>query len=439
MLSHFSILIKKPEEEFINMENKIFTVAILGGGSRGLDTYANFMTKTGHFVIKSVCDIRQVRLDLAIQKYNVAKDECFSDESKFFKEKRADVLVIATQDQDHVQQCIKALKLGYDVLLEKPITPKKEECYELLEAQKKYGKKVVVCHVLRYAPVYLYVANLIKEGCIGDLVDIHAIEQVSFWHIAHSYVRGNWRNSETTSPMILAKCCHDMDLLQFYANSKCKSISSVGSLSFFKKENQPKDASNRCQNCVHIESCPYSAKYIYVQRWKEANKPDTMWPQNVVCTDLPLTEEKIIKAYESNDYGRCVFACDNNVVDHQETNILFENGITANLCMTGFTGSNARIYKFHGTYGEIDLDEERREVLIKHFAGKTETIPFNELPDVSGGHGGGDMGLVNAFYQSLLSDNSLCTTLESSIESHLMAFAAEESRLKDGEKVVIHK
>ena len=421
------------------MEEKRFSVAILGGGSRGLDTYANFMNKTGHFDIVAVCDVRPVRLEFAQEKYNVKKENCFLKEEEFFKEKRADVLVIATQDQDHVRQAIKALELGYDVLLEKPITPKKEECLALLDAQKKYNHKVVVCHVLRYAPVYLHVAQLIKDGVIGKLVDIHAIEQVSFWHIAHSFVRGNWRNSDTTSPMILAKCCHDMDLLQFYANSKCKTVSSIGSLSFFKKENQPKDASNRCQTCKYIDTCPYSAKYVYVQRWKNAKCPETMWPQNVVCTEHPLTEERIIKAYESNDYGRCVFDCDNNVVDHQETNILFENGVTANLCMTGFTGSNGRIYKFHGTYGEIDLDEERRELVIKRFAQKDEVITFSQLPDVTGGHGGGDMGLVNAFYQALLSQENLCTTLESSIESHLMAFAAEESRLRDGEMIVLHK
>ena len=420
------------------MEDKIFTVAVLGGGSRGLDTYANFMTKSGHFKVVALCDIRPVRLEFGQEKYGIKKENCFLDENEFLKEKRADVLVIATQDQDHVRECIKALEVGYDVLLEKPITPKKEECLALLEAQKKYQHKVVVCHVLRYAPVYLHVAKLINEGVIGTLVDIHAIEQVSFWHIAHSFVRGNWRDSNTTSPMILAKCCHDMDLLQFYANSRCKTISSIGSLSFFKKENQPKDASDRCQACKYIDTCPYSAKYVYVQRWINAGKPETMWPQNVVCTEHPLTEERIVKAYESNGYGRCVFACDNNVVDHQETNILFENGVTANLCMMGFTGSNGRIYKFHGTYGEIDLDEERRELVIKRFSQKDEVITFSQLPDVTGGHGGGDMGLVNAFYQALLSDGNLCTTLESSIESHLMAFAAEESRLNDGEKIVLH-
>lgn len=421
------------------MEDKVFTVAVIGGGSRGLDSYAKFMVLSKKFKIVSVCDIRQVRLDFAQSEYGVKPEDCYLDENEFFKVKRADCLIIATPDADHVRHCIKALEVGYDILLEKPITADKEEALKLLETQKKYGHKVVVCHVLRYAPAYVKVGNMIEEGAIGDLMDIHAIEQVSFWHIAHSYVRGNWRDSRTTSPMILAKCCHDMDLLQYYAKSKAKTVSSMGSLSFFNRAHQPKDASDRCETCKYIDTCPYSAKYVYVKRWENTNKPATMWPQNVVCTDYPLTEEKITKAYESGPYGRCVFACDNNVVDHQETNILFENGVTANLCMTGFTGSNGRIYKFHGTYGEIDLDEEAGHIVVKKYANETKVIRFDELPDVSGGHGGGDAALVEAFYKALISDNELATTLEGSIESHLMSFAAEESRLKDGEVIHLHK
>lgn len=420
------------------MKKKIYDVAILGCGSRGLDSYSRFMKETGLFKIVAGCDIRQVRLDLAMSEYGVKKENCFLDEKEFFKEKRADVLVVATQDQDHVRHCIEGLKLGYDVLLEKPITPSLNECKKLLAAQKKYQHKVIVCHVLRYAPVYLHVAKLLDEGCIGELIDIDAIEQVTHWHIAHSFVRGNWRRKDETSPMILAKCCHDMDLLQFFAKSRCKTLSSMGSLTFFNKEHQPKDASDRCQDCKYIETCPYSAKYVYVKRWKEAGSPASMWPQNVVCVDLPLTEEKLIKAYESGPYGRCVFKCDNDVVDHQQTIMCFENGVTANLCMTGFTGMHGRIYKFHGTYGEIDLDEEHNEVVIKKFGQKQEVMKFNELPDVTGGHGGGDIALVRALYDALNKDGSLSTTLESSIESHLMCFAAEESRLHDGKKIKLH-
>lgn len=157
-----------------------------------------------------------------------------------------------------------------------------------------------------------------------------------------------------------------------------------------------------------------------------------MWPMNVICTDEVLTEEGIRKAYENGPYGRCVFACDNDVVDHQETNILFENGVTANLCMTAFTGDAGRIYRFHGTYGELNLNEEKQCLVLKVYDKPTETIPFNALPDVSGGHGGGDAGLVNALYDVVTGKKEASTALENSLESHLMAIAAEESRLQDG-------
>ncbi|MBQ7995542.1 MAG: Gfo/Idh/MocA family oxidoreductase [Bacilli bacterium] len=418
---------------------KVFSVAIIGCGSRGLDVYAFNMVETKGFEIVSVCDKRETRIERAKELYSINPDNCFLDENEFFKEKRADVLVIATQDRDHVRQCIKALEKGYDVLLEKPISPSKDECLALLAAHKKYGGKVIVCHVLRYAPAYKKAAELIDSGAIGKLIDINALEQVGYWHIAHSFVRGNWRNSEETSPMILAKCCHDMDLLQYFAKSKAKSVSSIGDLSYFKKENQPKDAADKCDECKYDKTCPYSAYRTYVERWKEAGMPDTMWPQNVVCLEHPLTEEKIINAYKHNKYGRCVFACDNNVVDHQTTNILFENGVTANLTMLGFTQTNSRIYRFHGSIGEIVLDEERKELVYKPFGGQSEIFPFSKILKTEVGHGGGDLALIEALYDSLTNQSGLSTVLESSIESHLMAFAAEASRLKDGKAINPHE
>ena len=418
--------------------SKTFTAAVLGCGARGLDTYSKFMTQDNRFQIVAACDFRQTRLDSVRERLGVPKENCFLDEEEFFQRKRADVLVVATQDQDHVRHAIRALNLGYDILLEKPISPSKQECLDLLEAKKRTGRKVVVCHVLRYAGAYQKVVSLIEEGIIGELQDIHAIEQVGYWHIAHSFVRGNWRNSNETSPMILAKCCHDMDLLQFFAKSRCKTVSSVGSLSYFKKENQPKGAADRCNECQFNKTCPYSSYNIYIGLWEQAGKPESMWPQNVVCLDLPLTEEKIVKAYSKNQYGRCVFACDNNVVDHQEANFLFENGITANLCMTGFTARNSRIYRFHGTIGEIVLDEEQARIVVKPFGKPEEIIPFSEILKVSSGHGGGDTGLIDAFYDALCEDGTPSTTLEASIESHLMAFAAEESRLENGKCIKLH-
>ncbi|MCQ2795183.1 MAG: Gfo/Idh/MocA family oxidoreductase [Bacilli bacterium] len=419
---------------------KRLTVAIIGGGSRGIDAYATLMSQSDKYKVVSICDYRDVRLALAKKEFNIPNHLLFKNEKDFFKKKLADICVIATQDQDHVRHAIKAMSLGYDILLEKPITPSKKECLRLLDAQKKYKKKVIVCHVLRYAPAYLEVAKLIDKGTIGQLMDIDALEQVHYWHQAHSFVRGNWHSSKETSPMILAKCCHDMDLLQYYAKSRCKCLSSMGSLDFFNKKHQPKGASNRCATCKYIDSCAYSAKNIYLKLWKEKGSPKNAWPFNVTCTTYPLTEKNLKKAYENNEYGQCVFTCKNDVVDHQQTIMTFENGVTANLCMTGFTGKGGRIYKFHGTYGEIDLNEERQEVVIKRFGEKEIVEPFAKImKKCSFGHGGGDEGLVDALYNIITNKNDAATTLASSIESHLMCFAAEESRLKNGQMIFLHK
>ncbi|MCQ2753162.1 MAG: Gfo/Idh/MocA family oxidoreductase [Bacilli bacterium] len=418
---------------------KKLTVAIIGGGSRGIDAYGTLMHKSNQYQVVSVCDARAVRLTLAKKEFKIPSHLLFKDEKAFFKKKLADVCIVATQDQDHVRHAIKAMSLGYHVLLEKPITPSKSECFRLLAAQKKCKRKVIVCHVLRYAPAYLEVARLIDQGTIGTLMDIDALEQVAYWHQAHSFVRGNWHDSKKTSPMILAKCCHDMDLLQYYAKSRCQYVSSMGRLDFFNKKHQPKGASKRCATCKYIDTCPYSAKTLYIKMWKEKGSPKNDWPFNVTCTTYPLTEKNLKKAYESNEYGECVFTCRNDVVDHQQTIMTFENGVTANLCMTGFTAKPGRIYKFHGTIGEIDLDEERHEILIKRFGEKVVVVPFNKIQSkCSFGHGGGDEGLVNALYQIVTGKNdSAATTLASSIESHLMCYAAEESRLKHGQLIEI--
>ncbi|MCQ2742450.1 MAG: Gfo/Idh/MocA family oxidoreductase [Bacilli bacterium] len=420
------------------MEKKILTVAILGVGNRGAYSYGTRMMAHGGYKITSLCDIRKARIDVFQERYGVDPSQCFTDEDEFFKEKRADALIIATQDRDHVRHAIKGLKLGYDLLLEKPITPVREECLELLKVQKETGKKILVCHVLRYAPSYLKLASLLNDGTIGRLVDIQGVEQVAYWHQAHSFVRGNWRKEEETSPMILAKCCHDMDLIQFWVGSRCKSVSSMGGLTFFNKENMPSDATPRCADCPRLHTCPYSAYRCYVEQWEHEGCPADMWPQNVVCIDPVLTKEGIIRSYENNEYGRCVFACDNDVVDHQETNLLFENGVTVNLCMTAFTGSGGRIYRFHGTVGEIVFDEELGKMTVKRYGQESEEIPFKSLCDVTAGHGGGDSVLINNLYDVCVNGAKPVTTIEESIESHLMAYAAEESRKNGGKLVDVH-
>jgi predicted dehydrogenase len=426
---------------------KVFTVSILGCGSRGVDTYGRCMKENASdcFKIVSLCDNNAQKLKLAQVDFGVDEKNCFLNAEEFFKEKRSDALVIATQDRDHVSMCIKALELGYDILLEKPISPLEEELYALLEANKKYNRKIVVCHVLRYAPAFLKIKEILDSGAIGKIVCIDWLEQVAYWHQAHSFVRGNWRNDEETSPMIMAKCCHDLDLLQYYADSKCETVYSVGNLSFFKKENQPEGAADRCADCKYIHDCVYSADRLYIEKWKKdfdwvKDKPDVDdnarkqgWPFNVVDLSKPITEESMRKAYSASGYGQCVFACDNNVVDNQTVLMKFENGITAHLTMTGFTALPGRKMTFHGTLGEVEMDEENDYIRISRYGKGTEFFSIKEILKVAlndtFGHGGGDLMMVKDFYKALAGEGEMGTTLECSIESHLMALAAEKSRV----------
>ncbi len=420
------------------MANKKYTVAIIGIGGRGGDTYgALMMDMPEKWDIVALCDFKPDRLAAFGQRFGVAEENLFTDEEVFFAKRRADVLVIATPDADHIRHATLAFNLGYDVMMEKPITDKKDEMEALLKLQKEKGCKALVCHVLRYAPAFVKAAELIEQGTIGKLVAIQALERVAYWHQAHSYVRGNWRSSEESTPMILAKCCHDLDLLQWYANSKCISVSSVGDLTHFKAENAPEGEADRCTKCKHIDTCPYSAKRLYIDRWKEMGSPEDRWPFNILAS-APNTEEKLQKAIEEGTYGRCVYHCDNNVVDHQITQMTFENGVKATLTMTAFTAGSGRRIDFFGTHGEICLEELDNTLYVGVYGKPVEIIQMNNLTDKGYGHGGGDYHLISSLYDMLEGTASQKTALEYSAESHLMGIAAEESRKAGGKLMQVH-
>ena len=435
--------------------SKKFTISILGCGSRGHYTYGvSMFSQKDKFEIVSVCDCNPKQIELAKSAWGLTDEQCFLSDEEFLKEKRSDALVIATQDRDHVKMCIRALELGYDILLEKPISPVEDELYELLKANEKYKRKVVVCHVLRYAPAFLKIKEILDSGTIGKIVCIDWIEQVTYWHQAHSFVRGNWRNDEETSPMIMQKCCHDLDLLQYYADSSCDTVYSVGARSFFTSENKPEGAASRCQDCKYIHDCVYSAERLYIEKWKKDfdwafDKPDVDdyarkqgWPFNVVDLSRPITEESLRKAYQNSQYGRCVFDCDNNVVDNQTVVMQFANGIRANLTMTAFTALPGRKMTFHGTLGEVEMDEENDYIRISRYGHGTRFLSIKELKSAlmedTFGHGGGDYMMVLDFYKVLSGELNAETTLTRSVESHLMALAAEQSR-KSGQVCLVHK
>ena len=239
--------------------------------------------------------------------------------------------------------------------------------------------------------------------------------------------------------MILAKCCHDLDLLQWYARSSCDTVSSVGALTFFKSENAPEGAAKRCADCRYERTCPYSAVKYYVDSWKRSGCPENIWPINILTQDFPLTEEKILKALQTGNYGRCVFFCDNDVVDHQHVSLTFANGVNATLTMMAFTQDCGRVMRFFGTYGEIVLDEQRNVIELGIFGKDRENISISNLVEGGYGHGGGDTGLVEELYRVLTGESSNPTSLEASVESHLMGIRAEESMRGGGKRLNVHK
>ncbi len=423
------------------MEKKIVTVAIIGLGGRGGEAYGRYLiTQKDKFKITHICDINAVRLNKYGEIFEVAKENRFDSEENFFEKKLSDVLFITTGDSLHIRMAKKALQLGYDIVMEKPISDKAEELQELAELAHKSGRKIMVCHVLRYTVMMRKLKEILNSGAIGRLVSIDHTENVVYWHEAHSYVRGNWRNRQVAAPMIMAKCCHDLDLIQDFVGSKCKSVSSMGSLAHFKPEFKPEGSADRCVNCKYVDSCVYSAKKIYIDMWKTCGKPINIFPFNLITDAYPTTEDALLESITTGPYGRCVFACDNEVVDNQTVIMQFENGVTATLKMEAFVKYGGRDIRFFGTEGELELREAEGTITLKRYFGEDTVWKITDLTDDLEGHGGGDHRMIDELYDIMTGKTpEVATSIDESIESHYMALAAEESRLAGGQLIQIEK
>ena len=331
--------------------------------------------------------------------------------------------MVCTQDKMHYEPVVMAMEKGYHVLCEKPMSPDKKEIIKMGEMAKKYNRILSVCHVLRYSPFFSKLKELLKEGRIGRLMTIQHMEEVGYWHHAHSFVRGNWRNAEKSSPMILQKCCHDMDIMLWLADSKCESISSFGELSYFKEENSPEGAPAYClDGCSHRDECAFYAPRFYLEH------PKAVDDGLVYAVTDPADPEHVLEALKKGPYGRCVFHCDNTVVDHQSVDIHFENQVTASFLMTAFTNQCARRIRLMGTKGEIKGDMDTGVIEIIDFVSQNhETI---QLHTPAKGHNGSDMSMMRDFVRMIGEGKKGKTDASVSVESHLMALAAEEARVK---------
>lgn len=435
----------------------LLRVAVLGAGGRGREAYGAWMLRhPDRARIVAVADAFAERRDGLADPAGVAAEDRFEHWRAVFDAAdrlRLDAVVIALPDREHVESALAAARLGLAVLLEKPAAPTAGELDRLATEGARLGARIAVGHVLRFTPFWQSLYDVVATGTIGRLVTIRLEENIGFWHFAHSFVRGNWRHTEESSPMVLSKTCHDLDLIRWFAGAAPVSVASSGSLMYFRPENAPAGAPARClDGCPAADECPFYAPRYYAERLAHVDG----WPVALLGPDVSPSGR--LEALRTGPYGRCVFRSDNDVADHQQTVVTFPDGLTATLSTSAFTGQNTRTVRMTGTAGELAGHMESGEVTVDLFspAAKWPDLPYaTQLGESTGepmghrvvsfmasppgadpgdhrGHAGGDDGLMDAFVTAV-ADETLAAdgmvSLASALDSHRMAFAAEESRL----------
>lgn len=411
--------ISLPDRNEMASPTKPVTAITLGAGNRG-NTYGNYASKyPDQLNIVGVAEPIPIRNKKYCEQHGISQENSVVTwEHIFDRPKIADAVIITTPDHLHYGPCMAALRKGYDVLLEKPISPSQQECEDILALANSTGRIVAVCHVLRYAPYFVAMRQLVQDGSIGDLISIQHFEPVEHVHMAHSFVRGNWHNSKECNPIILAKSCHDLDILRWVVGKPCRKVSAFGGLKWFHSRNKPEGATPRCMDGCAIESeCPYSAMKIYYRD-----------RQRTYVFDLPedkeMHGEAILQYLKDTNYGRCVYDMENDQPDHYVMNMEFDGGITAAFNMEAFTSYHGRRTRIMGSHGDIVGDMSQFTYTNFLSGKKTEWAMSTD------GHGGGDWKLVADWIQAVSTQDKsvLSSTIEASIDSHLMGFAAEKSR-----------
>lgn len=411
------------------MPSAPLTLAAVGCGSRVQVYSALAAAMPDRYRVVAAADPIPDRLERVRQlSKNPGLRTFANDQELFAAGKLADVLMIGTQDPDHVGPCIAAMELGYDVLLEKPIAPRFDEVQRLEAIANRLGRRVLICHVLRYTTFYSKIKDLITAGALGDLIAVNATEGVGLFHQAHSFVRGHWAVTERCSPMIISKSCHDLDILSWLVDAPCEAVSSFGSTAYFNAAHAPAGAPARCTDgCPVAATCPYDAhRYLGDQRG---------WLHWVFDRDAVATDAEIKAWLATSKWGRCVYHCDNTAVDRQSVNLHFANRVTATFTMTAF--SEGREIEIRGTRGVLQAGESVRrltghDIAITDHA--TKQVTWHDVPVLEGefaGHWGGDRGLMELLHAELQRARpaDMRSSLQRSVESHAIGFAAEESRL----------
>ena len=426
------------------MNKKPVTAIIVGAGHRAMVYSKLALTNPELLKIVGVADPNPIRRKQCMEKFGFSEDMCFENADELAKKgKLADTIINGTMDEQHIETAVPLLNCGYDMLLEKPFAVNEEEMRELVDCAKRNNSKVMICHVLRYTPFYYGIKKRIVDGEIGDIINIQTNEHVSYHHLSTSYVRGKWANSDKChTSMLLAKCCHDLDIIMWMmAGNKPTQISSFGSKMQFKPENAPKGAGTICmKDCPLVDTCVYSTKRLYIDhpdRWAFY-----VWDA-LEGIENPTIEDKIKLMKSDSPYARCMYKCDNNVVDHQSVLINFASGATATHNMVGGSSEPRRNIHIIGTKGEIFGNFEESKFYVSKIDPspdahngecRIEEVDLNvngDMVGAYGGHGGGDPGIVNALYDYMTGAKTADEVSEIGIscENTRLVFAAERSRL----------
>jgi predicted dehydrogenase len=415
-------------------------IVLIGAGNRGARSYATYALQHPDEVrFVGVAEPDPIRRRRFADDHDLDDAVCFASWQELIaRGQMGDAAIVTTQDQMHVEPTIAALDAGYNVLLEKPMAHTLSGCVELIQAAERNRRILQICHVLRYSPFWRTLHEVIRSGRLGDIITVEHRENVAYWHMAHSFVRGNWRNEASSSPMILAKCCHDLDILVWNLASPVKRLSSTGSLLHYRPESVGPEIPLRCTDGCPIEpTCPFSAVGIYLdlrpfphylaeaQAGRFDIEAPNLWPFVVLSPDVSRAGRR--HALETGPYGRCVYRCDNDVVDHQVVTMELESGPSVVLVMHGHSNEEHRSMRYDGTRATLRARfGHHSEITVHdHGTGAVETIPVEQKVS---GHGGGDHNLMADFLAALRGEIPPMTSARASLESHLLAFAAEEAR-----------
>ncbi|MBQ9485884.1 MAG: Gfo/Idh/MocA family oxidoreductase [Clostridia bacterium] len=429
---------------------KQITVAIVGAGNRG-QAYADYsLDCPSELKVIAVCDPNAVNLKEASDKYAVPDNMRFNDFNVFIKAGvKCDFVINATMDQMHYETAMALIAAGYNLLLEKPVTAVPKELLEIEKAAKEKGVDVFVCHVLRYTPFYRKIKEIIDSGEIGKIIDMEMNEHVWHGHFVNAYVRGKWRNEkECGSGFLLAKCCHDTDLMCWLNNITVPTkVSSFGSRAMYCPENAPNGSADYCYNCPVKSDCVFDAARFELimdccpqYTWLNMGKP---------ISELTTEEKK--EHLRKSEFGKCVYKTDMDIVDRQCVSVNFANGSVGTLNMVGGASKAGRHIHIVCEYGEIvGYVEENKMIYRKYNKGLSDQKYLNDdmthqdtVIDIAadvvesavlfGGHNGGDYAIMHDVVRYFNGDNSSpsLTPISDSVDGHFVVYAAEESRKND--------